>query len=345
MSEMQIFEIMNKYSNSRFDKRYDGQYGIEIETESLEEYAVPSLKYWRVDRDNSLRHFGIEYILKAPMTYQEVPMALKEWDSFAKKVKFIPDSHSTSVHVHINFLNEKFLTMANFFATWALIENLMIKFSGPDRLSNLFCLPIKDAEGINDNLVHLLKQIEAKAYKRISLHSDTVKYGAINPGPFTSLGSIEIRSFRGEMSTELQYQWVTLLDKIMQFSRTEGLTPPAICDMFKVRGHSIVGDIFGSELERVLRGRMSPSEVQELLITNIKYSARIAAVSNKWPKFGVILVKKVYKEHLKKQLDEMAAKYNSSSFDNLSYHMQLIVMEEYHKANPSTRIVEAQEDI
>lgn len=66
---MNIFEIMNKYSNVNFSTRHDGQYGIEIETETLDSYDVPKFKFWKVDRDNSLRNFGVEYILKAPVSY------------------------------------------------------------------------------------------------------------------------------------------------------------------------------------------------------------------------------------------------------------------------------------
>jgi hypothetical protein len=345
MSNMSIYEILGKFANTKYDKRHDGQFGIEIETESLEEYSVPSMKFWRVDRDNSLRHFGIEYILKSPMTHKDVPIALKEFKDLSQKIKFIPDSHSTSVHVHINFLNESFLTMANFFTTWSLIENIMIKFSGPDRLSNLFCLPIKDAEGTLDSLKQILTCVESKAFKRMSVSVDSVKYGAINPGPFLNFGSIEIRCFRGEMNTDIQMQWVDILHRLVEFCRTSSLTPPKICDMYKANGSRILDLIFG-DLASVVKQRMSPVELNDLMGSNIRYAARLASTSNRWEKFGVFVQKKVYKEHLKAELDALAAKMSSgSSFDTLSYHMQLVVKEAYEISNPTTRVVDTIEDM
>ena len=341
---MTIYEILTKVAGFSYRQRHDGQYGVEIETESIDSYRIPDMKFWNSDRDNSLRNFGIEYILKAPMVYKEIPLALNEFKTFAGKVSFIPDSHSTSVHVHINFLNETFLTMANFFTTWSLIENLMIKFSGPDRLSNLFCLPIKDAEGVLDTLKNILQKVQTKDYKRISINNDAVKYGAINPGPFLNLGSIEVRCFRGEMNTDLQFQWISLLESIIQYCRTKDLTPKVICDTYKDQGFRILDTIFGS-LAPVIKQRMAPSELTDYLNTNIKYAARLASVSTRWEKFGIVVQKKVYKQHLKADLDALASKFNSSDFNTLSYHLQMVVQEMYETSNPTVRITETEEDI
>jgi len=148
------------------------------------------------------------------------------------------------------------------------------------------------------------------------------------------------------MDTDIQYQWVTMLEKILQYCRTSGLTPDKICDTFKSRGPRILDDIFGIELARTLKANIAPSELSAMLLSNIKYSAKIAVQSKNWDKFGVILVKKVYKEHLKDDLNVLASKLSSgASYDDLSYSMQMVVQEMYYKNNPSTVIVEVEEDL
>ena len=64
---MKIFDIFSRNGHYGL-RRHDGDFGIEIETESEDQYKYPKSRFWDFHPDNSLRHFGVEYVLKAPMS-------------------------------------------------------------------------------------------------------------------------------------------------------------------------------------------------------------------------------------------------------------------------------------
>lgn len=336
-----VYDVLKTHLRWGGDK-HSGGYGVEIETETFNQYDYPRLKYWNCTKDGSLRDWGVEYILKAPMDPPEFEKALAEFDLCEKKYKFNKGSVSTSVHVHVNFLNDTYLTLANFITAYALVENLLIKFSGPDRLSNLFCMPLRDAEGGVDSIVKMLTAISRNNYKASSLSIDQVKYGALNCAPLNKLGTLEVRCFRGETDAEVIKKWVNILDKLKKFAQRKGLTPVEVCNIFKLRREKIVTDIFGDYAKDLVT-----EDTMKLLRENIWYAAKISNSCKDWSKFGVIKVKKVYKEKLKAELDALTAQQfpEANGYDNLEYAHRMVVLELYLRMNPQARIVEAEEDI
>lgn len=305
MKVIDVLETLKSYN------RFDGDMGIEIETEAKAPYQIPKFFFWNHTNDNSLRDFGIEYVLKQPLPYKDIKKALKEFQDKTKDISFIKDSISTSVHVHINMMNEDLITLANFLTTYTLFENLLIRFSGPDRLSNLFCLPIIDAEAINDNTCFLLKGINAKNYKAIALGENAVKYAALNLSSLHKYGSLEIRSFRGETDIEKIQEWVDILYRILEFSR-EDLTPNDILDSFKKDGIKIKDKIF-KEYSKLLS---HPSEI-ELVEQNVYFAGKVAYSIPDWDVFQHMIDPRKFKPSVK-QLDIEALAKFKKAFEELS---------------------------
>src|SRR5690606_24321632 len=106
---------------------------------------------------------------------------------------FIRDPVSASLHVHPNMLNETFQTMGNFLTLYSLFENLLIRYSGPNRLSNLFCPPICDAEETSRNIVGMMEAVENKKFKGLMYDENRVKYAALNLSSLSRYGSLEVR--------------------------------------------------------------------------------------------------------------------------------------------------------
>jgi len=337
-----VYDIM-EYSGKGTGTRHTGQFGIEIETESKTPYDYPKSKYWDFKPDNSLRDYGVELVSKGPLTKPELEYALGEFEVLKVKHKYIQDSISTSIHVHANMLNETFLTVANFLTTWALVENLLIKYSGPDRLSNLFCLSIKDAEGILDKWINLLKTIDTKKYNKVSVPRDSVKYSALNVATLSQLGTLEVRTFRGETDVNIIKKWVEIIDKIMTFSRQKGLTPPIICDLYREHTTDIIDLIFQEYAKEIYVGKVETKKLIEP--NNILYAARLASCSKNWDKFGILKIKPVYKEKVKEALDLLSKQKFSALFDQLQYHERLVIIEDYQILNTNVRIVDASSDI
>lgn len=334
-----VYEIMKSLGIYKKNK-YAGDIALEIETETSRPYEMPVLKFWECKRDGSLRDHGIEYVMKGPVLFEQIEEPLREFQNVDKTIKFNKNSISTSVHAHINFLTETFLTVANFITAYALVENLLVRYSGPDRLSNLFCMPFRDAEGGVTQIEHMLQNIGRGLFSKMSLNADSVKYGAINCAPLTVFGTLEIRTFRGETDVTLINKWVKILQALKNFAKTPGLTPIKILDLYKKERGNIIKSIFGD-----LYTEIDCKDRDELIHYNLKYAARFAICSKNWNSFGVLKMKPVYKEQLKTILDKFAQDKFSKNYDELQYAEQLVVNENYQRANTTSRIVEYDEDL
>ena len=334
-----IYEILK--SQGRFPgERHRGAYGIEIETEAPNSYEYPRLKYWRCERDGSLRNHGVEYVFRGAVDIEDSDPAFREFQSCDKEYKFYKESVSTSVHIHVNMLNETFLTLANFITLYALLENVLIRYSGPDRLSNLFCMPMRDAEGVVSHIVNMLQFINRGMFNKIALNPEAVKYGAINCAPLTKWGTVELRSFRGETDTDKIKKWMKLIDKMKSFSKREGMTPPMILDTYRKTREGIVQEVF-----QELSNEVAYSDNHALIVKNLPFAAQMAVVSKDWSNFGVMKIKPVYKEQVKKTLDEYSMTRFGKAYDDCSYEEKINVDEMYMRENVEVRIVENREDI
>lgn len=347
-----IYELLKKYEIYR-GNRYTGEVGVEIETETSGGYEYPKLKYWKCDRDRSLRNFGVEYILRSPMTLVELENAFKEFEPLPKEYKFHDTPVSAGVHVHLNMLNETFLTLANLLTTYSITENLLIKYSGPDRLSNLFCLPMCDAEGVVQNNMELIKNIGRNYYARIGQNEDSVKYGALNCAPLTKLGSVEFRSFRGTTNVNEIRKWVHLLMDMKNFSKQKGLVPTHIIDMYRdLPINEFLANIFGeyhTELlydnaKDLIFGKVKQKVGPPQEYRNLVYGAELATSVKTWEGFGIPKVKKVYTEKVKSDLDGISQSIFRVPFDDLDYSHRLVVDDRYHRANSNVHIVDGVRD-
>lgn len=308
--------LQGNIGNFKFHK---GEIGLEIETESPTEYKIPKFAFWDVHTDGSLRQVGREYVLKVPVMFEkELPEALTEFKEKTEGIPFIQDSITTSVHVHMNILNETFVTLGNVLATYALVENLLIRFSGPDRRSNLFSLPMCDAEEIYNNIIRLVIGMGTKRYGHMAYDVESTKYGALNLSSIARYGSLEIRSFRGVTDIDVIYQWVGLLYSIMQYARQEKLTPPQIIMAYKEKGAEILSDIFSSDQRQLIAQK---NEV-DLLEKNFWYSANIASAIKNWDKLEIDVPKK----SKSKDLEKLAQAMYGVRFEQLDSDAQMSVI-------------------
>lgn len=270
--------LINYLRPFKIFKRFDGEIGLEIETETLLPYDVPKFHYWSSHVDGSLRNFGMEYILKQPLKFKdEFPAALGEFKERTSKIPFIKDSFSTSVHTHLNFLNESGKTLANFLTTYVLYENLLIRYSGPDRLSNLFCLPVVDAEETYTNIVRGFKVLaSSKSWKGFSFNENQTKYAALNLSALFNYGSMEVRSFRGETDIASIQKWVSILYSILTYARRD-ISPIDIISSYRSSPKKLIEEVFGN-----YRGDIKHKDEVSLVDRNLWYAKAIAFSHPNW---------------------------------------------------------------
>lgn len=326
MTNQTIYDSLKNAGYENAFKRHTGDVGIEIETESKNVYQTPQLKFWNAIQDGSLRDFGIEYLLKGPVGRgRELQEALKEWDDKVNnKFKLIPDSNTTSVHVHLNFLNNSWIELANFWCTYFLVENLLQKIAGPDRLSNLFAMPLCDAEGELDGLLTLVRHIGILQHRKLSLSPENYKYAALNLCNLTKLGTMEVRSLEGTTDIKRIETWVNILLSIKDFSCQKDLIPTMIVDMADKQGGEIIYPIFGQYVDQF----NNVKNQNDLIQKNLYFVAKIASASkfndSSW---GFPKPKKIYKEKFTDLLNKLSIDTFSEPFDKLVPHHRIVIEE------------------
>lgn len=287
MSEKPIFHFIKGFNNAagrRFTNT-SGEIGIEIETETVSSedyppaylqrtargYTVEHLLYWKGFKDDSLRNFGLEYALRVPLKYgADLDTAFEEFKRFAREIKFIKDPVKASTHVHLNMLNETFRTMGNFFTLYSLYENLLIRYSGPNRLSNMFCIPICDGEDTSRNMKQMITAASEKNYQGLFFAENAVKYAALNLSAFYTYGSIEVRSFRGSTDVKEVHKWVSILWYMIQYARKD-ITPHDIIFQYDKDPEKLFKNVFHH-----LAKELYVPDMEQLVKDNLWYAAGIA---------------------------------------------------------------------
>jgi len=282
-----IKDFINRYIGSGL--LFEGTYGIEIEAESMDrqktntgriikfnsdhEAITDLFSFWDVKADGSLRNHGAEYVLKVPVPYGMVYETLQEFETKMSKTVFDQNSVSTSIHVHVNFLPETWKTLGNFLTIYTLTENLLIEYSGEFRRNNLFCLPIRSVPYVNKLCVDIFTNVQKKNYDfRRSLDINQIKYAALNLGCLYKLGSVELRSHKGVTDIDRIFEWATIINNILEFSRQD-YTPHQILDEYKKRGEAFLRNIFGDEFALI-----NHENIKQMLKDNLWYASNIGYI-------------------------------------------------------------------
>lgn len=316
---MSIATVYDKLSSVRTFKRHDGEYGLEIETETLTEYKTPKMSFWETHVDGSLRNYGLEYVLKSPLKFgNDLDAAFIEFQNKTKDIEFIKDSITTSVHVHMNVLNENFVTLGNILTAYALIEGLLIEFSGPTRKSNLFCLGMADAEETVKGIKNMLGNFAQKRFNVVQEYDrDHFKYAALNLSSLGHFGSLEFRSFRGTADVDEISRWVSILNSILVFAR-QNITPHEIVNMYRAKGMELLDDILGK-----YRRDVRCANEEHLVNKNFWYAAQIAHSVKDWEVFRKEAPKK---KPSVKDLDGISMRLYGQLFDAVGADNQRFVL-------------------
>src|SRR6185369_17839100 len=126
---------------------------------------------------------------------------------------------------------------------------------------------------VNKLCVDIFKNVQKKNFDfRRSLDINQIKYAALNLGCLYKFGSVELRSHKGVTDIDLIFQWVTIINDILEFSRQD-YTPDQILDTYKLRGNSFLRDIFGNEYRLIKH-----DNIVQLLKDNLWYASNIGYV-------------------------------------------------------------------
>lgn len=188
--------------------------GVEIEVEGCRLPGQAPMG-WRVEYDGSLRGEAYEYVLRKPVPRNKVELLL---DRLALKFKEagseVYDTGRAGVHVHINIRDLSRIQLYNFICLYLIFEDVLVEYCGKDRVGNLFCLRVRDAE-------FLLTMLEESIVRESLsvLHTDSIRYAALNCKAICEYGSLEFRAMRSTMDKEVLLNWVNLLLRLKDMSK------------------------------------------------------------------------------------------------------------------------------
>lgn len=312
-----MFEVLAKLGHSY--NKFPGDVGLEIETETKEPYEPPKMSFWSTHADGSLRDFGIEYVLRSPVAVGKgVNEALQEFQDKTKGIKFVKDSVTTSVHVHLNMLNETPLTMVNFLTVYTLVENLLVRLAGETRRSNGFALPLCDAEDNYRNMLSLIRAVglivpgtkkrDLGGNASFTFNEDHAKYAALNLSSLGRRGSLECRLLEGTTDPERIKLWINVLFALVKYARQDKYPNDLIIN-YKNNGSRVLTDIFGD-----LYPAVKHKDQDELLDRNFYYAGNMAYIVHDWKK----ILTPTPKRRPATDVDKLAVKMYRMPFEQLA---------------------------
>jgi hypothetical protein len=244
-----------------------GEVGIEIEVEGTRlpgmfvdqttgNIAAQMRYHWRTENDGSLRNLrpgdlSAEYVLREPVDRSALDKVLdyftKKWEE-AGATSY--NSYRTSVHVHINVSDWTVRRVYSFLTAYFILEELLTEFADggtKSRVANRFCLRLKDAEFISNQLQDALKR-----NMRGRFSEGNLKYGAVNIAALSKYGSLEFRALRGTTDTGLIKTWTKLLLAIKDYSEKFDY-PHHIIQEFSERGpDEFIRRILGADADHLV---------------------------------------------------------------------------------------------
>lgn len=209
-----------------------GEVGVELEAEGS--LQTNPLGYWTIVPDGSLRNGGLEFVLKKPISFDQLGKALDEFVNGTANCKFDLTSPRTSCHVHFNAQTYTFKQIYAIIGVYWMFEDILLQHCGPSRTSNLFCLPASAAQKQVNDVVDSVRKTLTSWNQRflLAFSPDAYKYAALNLSCLMKYGSLEFRGMRGIYTKKEISDWVGMLRYMIQ--KAADLTSPvAAYQIFK----------------------------------------------------------------------------------------------------------------
>lgn len=220
-----VFDVMG------LRHKVSGDVGIEIEVEGSN---LPICEeYWNNEKDGSLKGLETaEYVLRKPTDLDGVVIALEYLSEMYKACGTkVDDTVRAGVHIHINCQKLTMVQLYTFMTVYLVLENVLVRWCGPSREGNLFCLRASDAEGV----LTVAREAAISKKFRACMFSDDIRYASMNMKALGNYGSLEFRAMRGTDNFNLIYKWASILYGLKEFSKNIN-KPIEVIEQFSVLG-------------------------------------------------------------------------------------------------------------
>ena len=225
-------------------------FGVEVELEGskLKDRVGALHPYWTSHVDGSLRarnpeDDALEYVFTTPLELAISEMAIRGLCKFlSHPSRKVYPSYRTSIHVHINCLQETRRTIYNYITIATILDELLVSQNGEHRVGNNFCLRMRDAEGV---LADLIKSLDN--YGNILGIRANDRYGSVNVASILKFGTIEFRSLECTTDADRIIHWVRTLQAMKESAR-DFADPREVISQFSRTGPAeFLNQVLGEE--------------------------------------------------------------------------------------------------
>ena len=254
-------------------------FGVEVELEGnniVDRNGLLNM-YWAAHNDGSLRvrNLGdeaIEYVFRAPLSKAETEAALKMLCAFLNMPnRKVYESYRTSIHVHVNCLQETLGTILNYITIATILDELLVSQNGEHRIGNNFCLRMRDAEGV---LRDLIGSLEAHGHIH-GIHGNE-RYSSVNLASLTKFGTIEFRSLECTTDYDRIMHWVNTLQAMKEAARGYR-DPTKVIEEFSMMGpERFLRKVLGPYADRYV----NVPDLQRILYNGMRLAQDVAYVAD-----------------------------------------------------------------
>ena len=206
--------------------------GVEIELEGQSNKEVAAHRnngrpFWAEHEDGSLRG-GIEYVLAQPTMGNTLREAIHY---FFRNFKTFTESPRTSIHVHLNMLqeNETIEGLKNMVVLYYMFENAFFTIADENRKWNGYCNPFEDnPPEVMATILGVPDVEELRGSLAVSAGRNTNRYYGLNINSLQKYGTLEFRHLPLVRDEERLFSWIKLLmelKKAANIMADEGTSP------------------------------------------------------------------------------------------------------------------------
>jgi hypothetical protein len=193
-------------------------WGIELECEGRNvsfngEQAI--LDDWAPHADGSLRaNHGdcCEWVFNGPVKLIQAQKRVHQlFEYFEKNKAKLVTSNRTSTHVHFNMGDKNAYQLVNMFILFTILEEIMDRFCGEDRVGNLFCLSSRYAEAQIDWMFR-------NCFNQYIFNwGEAQRYCSFNMAAICKFGTVEFRAMRGLDNKDDLLDWLGILSEFCDY--------------------------------------------------------------------------------------------------------------------------------
>lgn len=270
------------YTNEK--KVVEGDVGIEIEVEPVQGKILPVINdnIWTTKSEGSLRDGGLEYVTTLPIKVDSSFRSSIEQLTSKLEQSWVSTGFRTSIHVHKNATKMTMTQLWTSIIAYWLVENLLFEYCGEDRKSNLFCLRLKDAEGVTNYVSSAMESY----HRPFGNLTDAIRYGGLNLNALWKFGSLEFRGMRGSIDTEEIEIWSRSLNDMVENTIKNFKNPESLMDFYyKNDWKSVVMLLFPNKMGEFMTSLHHGSQ----LVEENAYRLIKLAYKNDWNHYDKIV--------------------------------------------------------